>query len=93
LFTDEPTEGDTGIGATVDTLGFAGLVKVLFHVGTVLGGCAPTDGHADEPTDGATADPSPEVPACCASAAVPERANAVASTMLVSFMVASFPVV
>jgi hypothetical protein len=36
--------------------------------------------------------PYPEVPAC-ASAAVPERANAVATTIVVSFKVVSFLVV
>ena len=66
------------------------MLKVLLQVGTVLGDRVPTDGHAYEPTDGATVDPYPEVPACCAIAAVPERANAVTSTIVVSFMVVSF---
>ena len=62
--------------------------KVVLHVG-VLFTYEPTDGETYEPTDGATDDPYPEVPAC-ASAAVPERANAVANTIVVSFMVVSF---
>jgi hypothetical protein len=60
---------------------------VLLHVGTAV--VEPTDGHTYDPTDGATTDPYPEVPAC-ASAAVPERANVVASTIVVSFMVCPF---
>jgi hypothetical protein len=63
---------------------------VLLHVGTAV--VEPTDGHTYDPTDGATTDPYPEVPAC-ASATVPERANVVASTIVVSFMVVSFLVV
>jgi hypothetical protein len=62
--------------------------KVVLHVG-VLFTYEPTDGETYEPTDGATDDPYPDVPAC-ASAAVPERANAVANTIVVSFMVVSF---
>jgi hypothetical protein len=42
-----------------------------------------------EPTDGATDDPLPESPAC-ASANVLERAKAVASTIVLSFMLLSF---
>lgn len=63
---------------------------MLLHVGTAV--VEPTDGHTYDPTDGATTDPYPEVPAC-ASAAVPERANVVASAIIVSFMVVSFLVV
>ena len=65
--------------------------KVVLHVG-VLFTYEPTDGETYEPTDGATDDPNPEVPAC-ASAAVPARANAVATTIVVSFKVVSFLVV
>jgi hypothetical protein len=66
---------------------------VLLQVGTAS--VEPTDGHTYDPTDGATTDPYPEVPACpaddpavpaCARAAVLETANAVASTIVVSFM-------
>jgi hypothetical protein len=77
-------------GANVDPLELGGLWKVLLHVGTAV--VEPTDGHTYDPTDGATTDPYPEVPAC-ASAAVPERANVVASTIVISFMVVSFLVV
>jgi hypothetical protein len=62
---------------------------VLLQVGTLFT-YEPSDGHKYEPTDGATDDPYPEVPgSACASAAVPERANAVASTIVVSFIVLS----
>jgi hypothetical protein len=54
--------------------------KVVLHVG-VLFTYEPTDGETYEPTAGATDDPYPEVPAC-ASAAVPERANALANTIV-----------
>jgi hypothetical protein len=70
---------------------------VLLHVGTAF--VEPTDGHTYDPTDGATTDPYPAVPACpwvatddpsvvaCAMAAVLKRAKAVASPIVVSFMV------
>ena len=84
------------VGANVDPLGLRmgarvfpeafpilGLVTALvvpgvLHVGVLF---------TDEPTDGATADPPPKV---CASASVLVRANAVASAIVVSFMVVSF---
>jgi hypothetical protein len=75
------------LGANIDPLELAGLWKVLLHVGTAV--VEPTDGHTYDPTDGATTDPYPEVPAC-ASAAVLERANVVANTIVVSFMVLTF---
>ena len=59
----------------------------LLKVGTWF--VEPTDGATDEPTDGATDDPLPESPAC-ASANVLERAKAVASTIVLSFMRLSF---
>lgn len=62
-------------------------MNVLLHVGMSLLTREPTEGHAYEPTDGATFDPNPEVPASCASAAVLERANPVAKTIIESFMV------
>jgi hypothetical protein len=43
-----------------------------------------------EPTDGATTDPYPSVPGICASANVLVRVNAVASAIVVTFMVVSF---
>ena len=73
---------------------------MFLHVGTAF--VEPTDGHTYDPTDGATTDPYPAVPACpwvatddpsvlaCAMAAVLKRAKAVASTIVVSFMVVSF---
>ncbi len=82
---------DAGNGEkTVGALGRGAAGPVFLHVGTAV--VEPTDGHTYDPTDGATTDPYPEVPAC-ASAAVPERANAVASTIVVSFMAVSFLVV
>jgi len=70
-----------------EALPTVGAGPVFLHVGTAS--VEPTDGHTYDPTDGATTDPYPEVPAC-ANAAVPERANAVANTIVVSFMVMSF---
>jgi hypothetical protein len=76
---------------------------VLLHVGTAF--VEPTDGHTYDPTDGATTDPYPAVPACpwvatddpavmaCAMAAVLKRAKALASPIVVSFMVVAFLVV
>jgi len=75
---------------TVGALGGGAAGPVFLHVGTAF--VEPTDGHTYDPTDGATTDPYPEVPAC-ANAAVPERANAVANTIVVSFMVMSFLVI
>jgi prepilin-type processing-associated H-X9-DG protein len=66
--------------------GTAPVVPGVLHVG-VLFTDEPTDGATDEPTDGATTDPPPKV---CASASVLVRANAVASAIVVSFMVVSF---
>jgi prepilin-type processing-associated H-X9-DG protein len=92
------------VGANVDPLGLrmgarvfpeafptlgpvtAPVVPGVLHVG-VLFTDEPTDGATDEPTDGATTDPPPKV---CASASVLVRANAVASAIVVSFMVVSF---
>ena len=77
----------------VEALGKGAAGPVFLHVGTAV--VEPTDGHTYDPTDGATTDPYPEVPAWasdpggppgCASAAVPERANAVASTIVLRFM-------
>src|ERR1700716_185182 len=62
--------------------------EVVLHVG-VLFTYERTDGDTYEPTDGATDDPLPESP-LCASANVLVRANAVASAIVVSFMVVSF---
>jgi hypothetical protein len=70
-----PTAGP-GIGA-------AG--PVVLHVGVALFTYEPTVGATYEPTDGATDDPYPESPAC-ASAAVLERAKAVANAIVLSFM-------
>ncbi len=72
--------------ANVDPLELGGLRKVLLHVGTAV--VEPTDGHTYDPTDGATTQYL-EVPVC-ASAAVPEKANVVANTIVVSFMVVCF---
>jgi hypothetical protein len=81
---------------TVEALGKGAAGPVFLHVGTAV--VEPTDGHTYDPTDGATTDPYPEVPAwasdpegsACASAAVPERANAVANTIVLRFMAVSF---
>jgi hypothetical protein len=84
-------------------LGRGAAGPLFLHVGTAF--VEPTDGHAYDPTDGATTDPYPAVPACpwvatddppalpCAMAAVLKRAKAVASTIVVSFMIVSFLVV
>src|ERR1700704_5070637 len=92
------------VGANVDPLGLrmgarvfpeafptlgpvtAPVVPGVLHVG-VLFTDEPTDGATDEPTDGATTDPPPKV---CATASVLVRENAVASAIVVSFMVVSF---
>ncbi len=85
---------------TVGALSEGAAGPVFLHVGTAF--VEPTDGHTYDPTDGATTDPYPAVPACpwvatddpsvlaCAMAAVLKRAKAVASTIVVSFMVVSF---
>jgi hypothetical protein len=73
------------IGA-IDAVG-----PVLLHVGTTFD--EPTDGATYEPTDGATVDPYPESPGACASANVLVRVKAVASAIVVSFMLLSFLVV
>jgi hypothetical protein len=72
---------------TVGPRGKVAAGPVLLHVGTAS--VEPTEGHTYDPTDGATTDPYPAVPAC-ASATVPERANAVASTIVLGFMAVSF---
>jgi hypothetical protein len=84
-------------------LGRGAAGPVLLHVGTAF--VEPTDGHTYDPTDGATTDPYPAVPACpwvatddpaamaCAMAAVLKRAKALASPIVVSFMVVAFLVV
>jgi hypothetical protein len=64
-------------------IGAAG--PVVLHVGVALFTYEPTVGATYEPTDGATDDPYPESPAC-ASAAVLERAKAVANAIVLSFM-------
>ena len=67
---------------------------VFFQVGTAF--VVPTDGQVYDPTDGALVVPRQYGPGCargCASAAALERANAVATTIVVSFMVVSFLVV
>jgi hypothetical protein len=64
-------------------IGAAG--PVVLHVGVALFTYEPTEGVTYEPTDGATDDPYPESPAC-ASAAVLERAKAVANAIVLSFM-------
>jgi hypothetical protein len=58
---------------------------VFLHVGTTI--VEPTDGATYEPTDGATTDPLTPSPGACASAAVPESANAEANAIVVNFMV------
>jgi hypothetical protein len=74
----------TGIGAKPALLGRGAAGPVFLHVGTTF--VEPiVAGY--EPTEGATTDPYPEVPAC-ASAAVLERAKAVANAT-VSFIVVS----
>jgi hypothetical protein len=68
-------------------LGIGAAGPVVLHVGVALFTYEPTEGVTYEPTDGATDDPYPESPAC-ASAAVLERAKAVANAT-VSFIVVS----
>ena len=77
----------TGIGEKVGLLGRAAAGPVLLHVGTTF--VEPTVvGY--EPTEGCTTAPYPAVPGSCASAIVVVRANAVASAIVVTFMVVSF---
>jgi hypothetical protein len=71
----------------VGLLGRAAAGPVLLHVGTTF--VEPTVvGY--EPTEGCTTDPYPAVPGVCASAIVVVRVNAVASAIVVTFMVVSF---
>ena len=96
LRTPEPNGTLLAVGAP----GRGAAGPVFLQVGTAS--VEPTEGHTYDPTDGATTDPNPDVPACtpvgadvpegvraCASAAVLESANAVASKIAVSFMVGS----
>ena len=77
----------TGIGAKVGLLGRAAAGPVFLHVGTTF--VEPTVvGY--EPTEGSTTDPYPSVPGICASASVLVRVNAVASAIVVTFMIVSF---
>jgi hypothetical protein len=66
------------------TVGLGAAGPVVLHVGVGFT-TEPTDGATYEPTEGATDDPYPESPAC-ASAAVLERAKAVANAIVLSFM-------
>src|ERR1700687_1560792 len=66
-------------------LGKGAAGPVVLHVGVGFTD-EPTDGATYEPTDGATDDPYPESPGLCASANVLESAEAVASTIVLSFM-------
>ena len=63
---------------------------VVLHVGISFD--EPTEGAAYEPTEGATTDPYPESPGACASANVLVRVKAVASAIVVSFMIVSFTI-
>ena len=68
-------------------LGRATAGPVFLHVGTTF--VEPTVvGY--EPTEAAKTDPYPAVPGVCASASVLVRVNAVASAIVVTFMVVSF---
>jgi hypothetical protein len=82
---------------TVGALGGGAAGPVFLQVGTAC--VEPACGHTYDPTDGATTDPRPAVPACpwvvtdddpvvppCAKATVLETTDAVASTIVVSFM-------
>jgi hypothetical protein len=76
-----------GIGEKLGLLGRAAAGPVFLHVGTTF--VEPTVvGY--EPTEGSTTDPYPAVPGICASAIVLVRVNAVASVIVVAFMVVSF---
>jgi hypothetical protein len=73
----------------VGLLGRAAPGPVFLHVGTTF--VEPTVvGY--EPTEGATTDPYPAVPGVCASASVVVRVNAVASAIVVTFIVVSLPI-
>ena len=86
---DTPTVGaGTSIGEKVGLLGGVAAGPVFLHVGTAS--VEPTEGHTYDPTDGCTTDPYPSVPVVCASANVLVRVNAVASAIVVTFMVVSF---
>jgi hypothetical protein len=79
----------TGIGEKAGLLGgVAAEPAVFLHVGTAS--VEPTEGHTYDPTEGCTTDPYPSVPVVCASASVLVRVNAVASAIVVTFMVVSF---
>ena len=79
----------TGIGEKAGLLGGAAAEPAVFlHVGTAS--VEPTEGHTYDPTEGCTTDPYPSVPVVCASASVLVRVNAVASAIVVTFMVVSF---
>jgi hypothetical protein len=71
----------------VGLLGRAAAGPVFLHVGTTF--VEPT-AVGYEPTEGATTDPYPAVPGICASASELVRVNAVASAIVVTFMVISF---
>jgi len=73
---------------TVGTLGRGAAGPVFLHVGTTFD--EPTEGDKYEPTEGATTDPYPPNPGACANANVLGSVNAIASTIVVSFMVLSF---
>ena len=74
-----------------ERMGASVLPKALLTAGLGIGAAGPVVLHVGvalftyEPTDGATDDPYPESPAC-ASAAVLERAKAVANAIVLSFM-------
>jgi hypothetical protein len=67
--------------------GRAAAGPVFLQVGTTF--VEPTEVGYD-PTEGATTDPYPSVPEVCASAIVLVRVSAVASAIVVIFMVVSF---
>jgi hypothetical protein len=73
---------------TVGTLGKGAAGPVFLHVGTTFD--EPTEGDTYEPTEGATTDPYPPNPGACANANVLGSVNAIASAIVVSFMVLSF---
>ena len=72
---------------TAGTLGRGAAGPVFLHVGTTF--VEPTVAGY-EPTEGATTDPYPAVPSACASANVLVSVKAVASAIVVTFMVVSF---
>jgi hypothetical protein len=78
-----------GIGAKVGLLGRGAAGPVLLHVsGTFV---VPTEA-VYEPTEGAVTVPYPPSPGACASANVLVSVKAVASAIVVSFMVLSYVV-